>query len=151
MDCQGAELSVLKGAGQKLSSAVVIQVEVEFLELYEHQPLFADVDSYLRSNGFMFHQFGGMGTRCFKPVQFTENPTRGIGQMIWSDAVYIADYRRWDSLTTDKLLRLAVIAHSVCKSYDLAMRLFQIADTRDNGTRTQGYFEIAQGLLAGKA
>lgn len=38
-------------------------VEVEFLELYEGLPLFADVDVFMRSQGFMLHTLHGFGLR----------------------------------------------------------------------------------------
>jgi len=34
---------------------VLIQTEVEFVELYKGQPMFADVDIFLRASGFQFH------------------------------------------------------------------------------------------------
>ncbi|MFY7697106.1 MAG: hypothetical protein ACOVQK_12230 [Cyanobium sp.] len=39
----------LQNATTVLATASVIQCEVEFVELYKGQPLFADVDSFLRS------------------------------------------------------------------------------------------------------
>jgi len=46
---QGAELMALQNATTVLATTSVIQCEVEFVELYKGQPLFADVDSFLRS------------------------------------------------------------------------------------------------------
>ncbi|MFN5261372.1 MAG: FkbM family methyltransferase, partial [Pseudanabaena sp.] len=53
IDVQGADLDVLEGAINILNrGTIAIQVEVEFSPLYIEQPLFADVDSFLRQNKF---------------------------------------------------------------------------------------------------
>ena len=48
-DTQGSELLVLQGARQSLvASAIGVEVEAEFTPIYKQQPVFADVDAYLR-------------------------------------------------------------------------------------------------------
>jgi hypothetical protein len=39
----------LENANTALATVGVVQCEVEFVELYQDQPLFADVDKFLRS------------------------------------------------------------------------------------------------------
>ena len=68
IDVQGSEGVVLQHAARALSRALVIQTEVEFVELYRGQPMFADVDQLLRRSGFQFHTFTGFGSRAFKPL-----------------------------------------------------------------------------------
>ncbi|MBL0174857.1 MAG: FkbM family methyltransferase [Ignavibacteria bacterium] len=53
MDVQGAELLVLRGMGVLLSSVRIIHTEVEFKTMYTGQPLFPDVDAFLREAGFV--------------------------------------------------------------------------------------------------
>jgi hypothetical protein len=55
LDTQGTEYECLLGAESLLkgSKVAVIKTEVEFLPLYKGQRLFADVDAFLRSHGFM--------------------------------------------------------------------------------------------------
>ena len=48
LDTQGSELDILHGAGSLLDNCSGLQLEVMFSPLYEGQPLFADVDAYLR-------------------------------------------------------------------------------------------------------
>lgn len=52
LDVQGYELAVLKGAGSSLKKVKVITAEVEFVPMYIGQPLFAEIDIFLRKNGF---------------------------------------------------------------------------------------------------
>lgn len=44
IDIQGGELAVFKNASRAPSDAELIQTEVEFVEFYKGQPMFADVD-----------------------------------------------------------------------------------------------------------
>lgn len=78
MDVQGGELSVLQGAQRLLTDTLVVQAEVEFVPLYQGQPLFTDVDGFLRAAGFQFHTFLGMALRFVGPLQMTHMQQRGM-------------------------------------------------------------------------
>ncbi len=56
LDVQGAEAKVLAGARTCLNSVLAVHTEVEFVPVYEGQPLFGDIDAILRSRGFMLHR-----------------------------------------------------------------------------------------------
>jgi FkbM family methyltransferase len=119
-DVQGADLDMLKGAEGHLARTLVVQVEVEFLPLYEGQPLFADVDTYLRSQGFALHTFEDMTGRAMKPVVVNGSMDKPVHQLLWADAVYIRDFERFGNLEAEELLKLAVILHEVYGSFDIA-------------------------------
>lgn len=53
IDVQGAELMVLKGAGDFIHNIKIIWMEVENVELYKSQPLKKDVEKFMISNGFV--------------------------------------------------------------------------------------------------
>ena len=53
IDTQGSELSILQGATQALESILCLEVEVEYLPMYEGQPLHMDVDRFVRPFGFL--------------------------------------------------------------------------------------------------
>ncbi len=53
MDVQGAELLVLKGAGDFLRHINMVWLEVEAIELYKEQPLKEDVEDFMITNGFI--------------------------------------------------------------------------------------------------
>lgn len=53
LDIQGAELDVLKSMAEKhWSDLLALQVEVEFVEYNIGQPLFGEVDAFMRGRGF---------------------------------------------------------------------------------------------------
>ncbi len=49
IDVQGSELRIFENASSALSGTLLIQTEVEFVELYRGQPMFADVDIFSKS------------------------------------------------------------------------------------------------------
>jgi FkbM family methyltransferase len=90
IDTQGTELNILKGSGAYLQQCLGVQCEVEFLPLYDNQPLFGDVDAFLRSAGFtLFDLQLQRWTR--KNLSRTDPYARGK-QVIWADAVYLRDF-----------------------------------------------------------
>jgi FkbM family methyltransferase len=58
LDTQGAELDIMQGAKRTLTERTVAAiVEVEFCPLYENQPMFPEVETYMRQFGFAFFGF----------------------------------------------------------------------------------------------
>ncbi len=87
LDTQGNELDILKSAGDLLNNISTIFVEVEFIEMYEDQPLFHDISLFLNQNGFelvdikidptarRFHAKPDLPYDCYRAV--------------WGDAVFV--------------------------------------------------------------
>jgi len=61
MDIQGAELKALKGLGDKLDIVKVMNIEVEFMEIYSGQPLFDEIKEFLECRNFRFIGFTTKG------------------------------------------------------------------------------------------
>jgi FkbM family methyltransferase len=140
IDVQGAELMVLQNAPQRLSECVVIQTEVEFLPLYMNQPLFSEVEQYLRSQGFVFHCFvPAPSTRMVSPMILGNDPMNGLSQVFDSDVVFVRDFTRPDAMTSDQMLRMAMILHDIYGSYDVALRLLLEHDRRFGGSLCSRY------------
>lgn len=118
IDVQGGELLVLEGARDRLSDILVVHTEVEFLPLYKGQPLFGDIDAFLRRHGFLFHTMVPFG-RTFRPL-VANNDDGWMRQMIWADAVYVRDFTRFADLAPEALLKIAAIMHENYQSFDLA-------------------------------
>lgn len=132
IDVQGGELDAMRGGQRLLSRALVVDTEVEFAPLYKNQPLFADVDAYLRSQGFMFHTFAmsALPGRTYLPLQHPADRHYRFNQFLWADAVYVRDPLTWADLPPEDLLKLAVITHDAYFSPDLAARALEHYDRR---------------------
>jgi len=87
IDTQGSELFVLEGAVNTLKTVLGLEIEVEFNEIYESQPLFSDVDNFLRSRGFCLFDI--------RPCYWKRNCGRRYGalkgQLIFADVLYLPD------------------------------------------------------------
>ena len=86
IDTQGYELEILKGAGDVLANVKLVELEVEFNEQYQGQPLFADVDGYMRSRGFAL--LGLRRSYWRRKVDHEGLESHFGGQIMHGDAVY---------------------------------------------------------------
>jgi FkbM family methyltransferase len=102
LDIQGAELDVLIGGEASLSRVRALEVEVEFNPIYMNQPLFGDVDRYLRARGFELWKLSSLAhySRGAPTVDYSAKDThyydsKGVtnntypGQLFWGHAYYI--------------------------------------------------------------
>jgi len=138
VDVQGAEILVFQGALECLKSALVVDVEVDFIPLYKNQPLFADVDAFLRSCGFMLHQLQHYGLP-FKSKLVQRDGAATSQQSSWGDAVYVRDFPAFERLDPPALLKLAAILHENYRSWGLAARALGAYD-RKTGTDLQSNY-----------
>ncbi len=88
LDVQGAELAVLEGGLNHLSANLVgLEVEVEFAELYSGQPLFGDVDRFIREKlGLELWDLRGTYWKHEKGMH-RPGPTKG--RLVFGDALYL--------------------------------------------------------------
>jgi len=154
MDVQGGELLVLQGAEKRLKEVLVIHTEVEFVSLYKDQPLFADIDNFLRARGFAFHKMIDLAGRTFRPLIPNNNPNAALSQTLWADAVYVRDFMAFDALAPESLLKIATICHENYGSYDLVGVALEEYDRKMGTDLQMGYLralaqeaERAQGEL----
>ena len=141
IDIQGAELMVMQNAVASLKNALFIQTEVEFLPLYVDQPLFSDVDLFLRQHGFILHRYDQQISRVIKPLLVNNDIYAGLSQLLWADALYVRDFTRLELLTNEQLLRLALILNDCYNSIDLVLHFLCEYDKRTQGNYSQLYQE----------
>ena len=75
IDTQGSELDILIGAGDLLNNTSIIECEVEFVPLYKNQPLFQDIENYLKEYNF-------------KLVKFIRKVRWDSGTFVFGDALF---------------------------------------------------------------
>jgi FkbM family methyltransferase len=86
IDTQGSEMEILQGGPETLRKTFAVAIEVEFAPIYEKQPLFADVDSFLRGQGFSMFDLSRFWWKRSVPPEIDSR-----GQMIFADAIYLRD------------------------------------------------------------
>ncbi len=143
IDVQGADLLVLQGAKEILAHSVLaIQIEVEFSHLYCDQPLFADVDTYLRQQNFtLFDLASSYRVRSRSPIASRVRP----GQLLWADAFYFRDLLQKSENDPQKLLKLACIA-DILNFPDYALEIMEYL-TLNHGSDSR--YNLANAIFDG--
>ena len=126
IDTQGSELSILRGAERALATCALLDVEVIFNPLYEGQPLFCDIDRFMRDHGFTLWRIADLvhyATEpdlapplnfmlAHSPPQRTTTYATPGGQVFWGDAQYVrSEFPRTgaDRLERESGIRAAVL------------------------------------------
>ncbi|MBV6632720.1 MAG: FkbM family methyltransferase [Alphaproteobacteria bacterium] len=130
VDVQGMTLPLLEHAPKVLASYPLIECEVEFQPLYKDQALFAEVDQFMRSQGYMLLKLQPPKPIYFEPKTFADGNNPRLGQTAWSDAIYVADHDKIDELDQQQLERLVVLSLLWYGCYDFACSLMYRIDRR---------------------
>lgn len=161
LDTQGSELDILRGAQQALATVWMIDIEVEFNPLYQGQPLFWEVDAFLRSHGFVLWRLPLLAHYALRPVHTPQDGITvvttppgvhlraqpGHGQLFWAQAHYVRQ-----SLVQPEsapLQRHALLAAAALVSahghWDLALHILsRHPDTRPEAARVAHTLEARQ-------
>jgi FkbM family methyltransferase len=103
LDTQGTELEILTGGVDALKKVRALEVEVEFNPIYLGQPIFSDVDLFLRREGFVLWKLTnqvhyskqgsadaslGEDLICYDDKHQVHHAMFG-GQLYWANAHYV--------------------------------------------------------------
>jgi FkbM family methyltransferase len=129
IDAQGAELRILKGATETLPHILCVVSEVEFFEIYAGQGLFDEQMSLLRNHAFRLAEI--QNSQYWHPSARAGTGFHTVGEAVWLRYVGLKAGRGALSprdLSPDKLLKLALIAHSF-RRYSYADHLSEVLRT----------------------
>lgn len=118
MDVQGSELDILSYSREKLSKCVAVMTEMSFVPLYAGQAAFGRMDTELRHLGFMPHCF--VEAKLWPLATQSPIPNLAPNQLLECDMLYVRDIT--NSMSDEMWKHLAMVAHHICGSFDLAMR-----------------------------
>lgn len=141
IDIQGGELEVFKNGVNLLKNCLVIHTEVEFLPMYEGQPLFSEVELFLRELGFVFHRFSPLVSRIVQPLLHKNNKRGELSQVTFADAIFIKDFTKFDLLSLVDLKKLALILNDVYGSFDIVLRALISFDSRKKTNLAEKYYK----------
>lgn len=115
LDTQGTELEILKGAKNILNKSILgIEVEIEFKEIYEKQPLFDDIHSFL--NKFGFDLFDLRHYYWKRKGGFLLG--RSKGQIVCADALYFKNSESFKNIlkrnTVNKIDKIFKVLFILC-------------------------------------
>ena len=120
LDTQGAELDILHGAEGTLAHVLGLEAEVIFNPLYDGQPVFSDVDAFLRKQGFQLWRLDSLAHYAEQPSMETRGVVfqqydhlrveslAGRGRLVWGNAMYFRDREAFEGNRV-ALHRLAIL------------------------------------------
>ena len=82
IDVQGAELEILKGGIKTLQNVMGLEVEVNFKEIYKNMPLYSEIESFLKEQGFALIDYTNL-------YRWERSTYRGFGEIVHGDAIFI--------------------------------------------------------------
>ena len=126
LDTQGSELLILQNGISKLKECTVIECESEFIQLYKNQPLYGEVDKFLREQGFIFHKF--IDFRVPQVCPYVKKNYQGLlseegNQIISADGIWLKNIYDLEKYSNDELIETSYILFNLYKSYDVVCRL----------------------------
>ena len=145
IDVQGAELDIFRGGKKTLEDVLEIVCEVEFVPLYDNQPLFGDVCKFLSDYDLMFSKFLGMCGRSLRPLIYN-NDVNFPSHHHWSDAIFIRHVQKISQLNDEKLLKLSLLA-AVYDIADLTLYCLSKFDERNSLLLAEGSSSLAEDWL----
>ncbi len=113
IDVQGYELPILEHGRATLNKTGCLITEVEFQPIYSGQPLFSDIDTFARTNGFRLHDIVRQERL---PIQCA-NPIPMASELCWADAVY---FNTSETLDPSTLLSKAAVSHFVFQWFNFS-------------------------------
>lgn len=146
VDVQGAALDVLQGGLETLKNTLFVKCEVEFNPLYEGQPLFAEIDQFMREQGFMLFKFSPMQNLPLLPLDMPGEKLLTYGQVGWSDAIYVPNHDRIPTFPKHDLQLVALFSALYFGYTELACHLLMRADPETGMDDVRGFLNEAQTL-----
>lgn len=127
IDTQGCELPILKGSPKALERAICLHLEVCFLDIYENQPLFSEVDNFVKKFDFQLFNLRKAFWQKKNVPNFLKTNVKGY--LVFGDAVY---FKKIDKILEmakqmeGKLVK-AIIIFLVYGYEDLACELYDLS------------------------
>ena len=124
IDVQGAEKQIIQTGPKTLLDCVAIVIECRFARLYQDEPMFGEVDAFLRDRGYVMHKLIAPKSACLTNSYLNKLRPRMVGsQLVDGDVVYIKDITALHSFSDDQLKHLALFADGAFNSIDLVFYL----------------------------
>lgn len=136
VDAQGGEMEILLGAQGLLRSGLLLaEVEVSFIERYIGQPMFGDIDAFMRERGFdlldlyqlrRYYRTNSLMLRKHQVI-----PDSCSGQLSYADAVFFLSdaaiamqLARLDEASASVWVVKAILLLLIYGKFDRALQLF---------------------------
>ncbi|MEW5704571.1 MAG: FkbM family methyltransferase [Pseudomonadota bacterium] len=140
LDIEGLELEALEAAPGIFTSVLGISVDVIFHADWIGAPVFADIDAYLRKNGFYLWDIDNIkrGHQFDSPIRVPDGHAIYKSQLACANAIYFRDPISGPGAvdSQEKVLKLAAIAEVLgLVEYAFELLIFAAKREADDGVR----------------
>lgn len=110
IDTQGAELMILKNGDKKLKTALAVQIEMRFLQLYDGEPSLGKVMKWLNKRDFEFHALMGLNRFMLRGTRRPDFGRRQKQQVGDGDGLFVRNLLKIDKMEPEQIGRLGALA-----------------------------------------
>lgn len=146
IDAQGYEFVIIEHGLNKISGALVVQLELSPVPIYKNEKNFSYVCKLMEDLKFNLHMFSNINTRTFKPMILGNNTGIGLHTIFQLDCIFVKNYHEIDKLNEEKLKKLILIMFYCYKSYDFVDYLISKLDNLSNTTFITDYRDFISSI-----
>ena len=92
----------LQGFGNRISDLSLVSLEAEFIEIYKDQPLFREIQDYLRDRGFLLTGFLNYSERSRAIAVFVRHEHPGLFPKVRASLAMVRALRGWILVSATK-------------------------------------------------
>ncbi|HEU0277052.1 MAG TPA: hypothetical protein VFQ95_04450 [Rhodanobacteraceae bacterium] len=129
LDARNDNLAILENGVRRLAHALLIEVQVPFQRDYARQADFAAVNAWMATHGFRFCQFRSLVLRTRFPTDVFLEKTQASDTRS-ATTVFLPTDGYLKHLSTNQLLKLSFLLHTVYRLHDLAYHVLAFVDPK---------------------
>ena len=146
IDVQGFESIIIENGLNKISDALVVQLELSPVPIYKKEKSMSYVSNLMEKLNFNLNMFHKINTKAFKPMIIANKTTIGLHTIFQLDCVFVRNFNEIEKLDQDKLKKLILIMFYSFKSYDFVDYLINKLDKISNSNFTKEYRNLISTL-----
>ena len=146
IDVQGFESIIIENGLNKISDALVVQLELSPVPIYKKEKSMSYVSNLMEKLNFNLNMFHKINTKAFKPMIIANKTTIGLHTIFQLDCVFVRNFNEIEKLDQDKLKKLILIMFYSFKSYDFVDYLINKLDKVSNSNFIKEYRNLISTL-----
>tara|TARA_B100000674_G_C37932924_1_gene958847 strand:+ start:106 stop:942 length:837 start_codon:yes stop_codon:yes gene_type:complete len=150
IDVQGFESIIIENGLNKISDALVVQLELSPVPIYKKEKNMSYVSNLMEKLNFNLNMFHKINTKAFKPMIIANKTTVGLHTIFQLDCVFVKNFEEIEKLDQDQLKKLILIMFYSFKSYDFVDYLINKLDKISSSNFTKEYRNLISTIKLSK-
>lgn len=141
LDALHDNVSILEHGNERITEALMIDVQIPLQPTHKNQSDFCQISYWMAQNGFRFLRFQSFKQETKIPEEMPLE-MHISSEMMTARALFMPSSVRLESLSSNQLMKLSFILHTIYKLYDMAYYVLNKADP----VQAKQYL-IAEGII----